>query len=382
MVDLIQVLSRRASSVLAANWGAPQRYLAAAGLTGVALMVRLWLAPPTAGLPFITFFPAAALAAIIGGLGPGLFAALLGTALAYTLFLPAGHYTPWTIIIHLADAVMVCSAIEGMRRYYRRVADTTSQLVEARNHADEARRSAETATVAKTNFLAAVSHDLRQPFQAMRLYHSILETKAGPELAPVVDHLGRAMASGEELLAAILEMSVLDTGTVTAKPTYFPIDAVLAEVADDCEAMARAANLCLRRVRSRAVVRSDRVLFKRLMRNLTVNAIRYTQEGCILLGCRYRDGGLLVQVVDTGIGISRAAQAMIFEDFFQIGNDARDKSQGLGLGLAIVRRLSRLLGHPVTVTSTLGKGTIFTVTMELAGRDQPARAGEESFGDY
>lgn len=228
-----------------------------------------------------------------------------------------------------------------------------------------ARAEAETASSAKSTFLAAASHDLRQPFQAMRLFHQILEAKAGPELALVVDHLGKAMSSGEELLAGILDLSVLETGSIEPNPSNFPIGEVLIEIADDCAAVAKAANLTLHCVAVNAIVHTDRILLKRMVRNLVVNAIRYTNEGGILIGCRRRNGKLVVQVVDTGIGIPQDRLAWIFEEFYQVSNPSRDRARGLGLGLAIVSRLSRLLGHPVAVTSVPGRGSTFSVELAV-----------------
>lgn len=367
--DLAKRATERLPALFTAELSAPKRYLVAVALTALALGLRLWLGPVNLGRPFITFFPAAALAAIIGGLGPGLLVAGLSAVLAVWLFLPPGQFGAWSVFIYLADEVLVCSAIEAMHRYYRHYSKAVSEMQAARDAADEARRTAENANAAKTVFLAATSHDLRQPFQAMRLFHEVLREKAGPELSPIVDHLGKAISSGEELLSAFLDLSVLDAGTIEVRKTVFPVDLVLAEVADDCGSMAEAANLRLRRVRSTAVVFSDRVLLRRIVRNLLVNAIRYTPEGGILIGCRRRDGKLIIQVADTGIGISRDKLDLVFNDFYQIGNQARDKSQGLGLGLAIVSRLGRLLGHSVSVASKLDKGSIFSVEVELMGCD-------------
>lgn len=239
------------------------------------------------------------------------------------------------------------------------------RLIDAREAAiTQAKAEAEAANRAKTDFLAAASHDLRQPFQAMRLYQTVLEAKAGPELEAVVAALGRAMASGEELLSAILDLSVLDAGKYAAKISEFAVSDVLAEVLDDCTPAAVAKGLSLRMVPTRLVIRSDRVLFKRMVRNLVVNAIKYTDKGGVLIGCRRRRASWQVCVFDTGIGMPEDRLAMIFEDFYQIGNPERDKTQGLGLGLAIVSRLSRLLRHKVAVTSRLGRGSTFAIEVE------------------
>ncbi|MBC7907656.1 MAG: PAS domain-containing protein [Rhodospirillaceae bacterium] len=234
---------------------------------------------------------------------------------------------------------------------------------------EQAKRDVEYANQGKSSFLAAASHDLRQPFQAMRLFHQVLETRCDETLRPVVQHLGTAMANGEELLSSLLDISTLDAGRVEAKITFMAIGPILSEVVADCSSVAEAAKLKLVAMPCRAVVRSDRVLLKRMIRNLLVNSIRYTKEGGIVLGCRYRGDHLVIQVVDTGIGIARERQEMIFENFYQIGNPSRESSRGMGLGLAIVSRLGKLLEHPVTVSSRLGHGSIFSIQVPLAGRD-------------
>lgn len=234
---------------------------------------------------------------------------------------------------------------------------------------EQAKRQAEFANLGKSNFLAAASHDLRQPFQAMRLFHQVLERRCDESLRPVVDHLGKAMTNGEELLSALLDVSTLDAGKTEPKIALMTIGPILDEVVADCTSVAEAANLRLVAVPCHAVVRSDRILLKRMIRNLLVNSIRYTKTGGILLGCRRRGDQLVIQVVDTGIGIAPDRQEMIFEDFYQIDNPAREGSRGLGLGLAIVSRLGRLLDHPVGVSSRQEHGSVFSIQVPRARQD-------------
>ncbi|MGE5506138.1 MAG: sensor histidine kinase [Actinomycetota bacterium] len=229
------------------------------------------------------------------------------------------------------------------------------------SQATEARQAAEAASTAKSNFLAAISHDLRQPFQALNLFHQVLEMQAGPELGPVVDNMAKALHSGEELLAALAEVSVIEAGRVQPVLAEVGIDELLADIVEECAPLADKRGLALRRVPTCARVRSDRVLLRRILRNLVVNAIRYTERGGIVLGCRHRPGAVRIQVADTGIGIPADQLDRIFEDFYQIGNPARDRAQGLGLGLSIVSRLAALMGYPVSVRSAAGSGSVFTV---------------------
>jgi signal transduction histidine kinase len=344
---------------LALRRNRPAAYATAVIMVAVALVLRLVLAPVEPGLlPYITFFPAVSLAAMIGGAGPGMMAALICAALAWRVFLPA-EMQLGSSVIYLADGVLIALAAHVLHR-------SLDRLQTAKEEAEAARRAADEASAAKSAFLAAVSHDLRQPVQAMRLFHTVMAEQAGPDLAPVVVRMGQALTSGEELLAGIVELSVLETGQVTATSGSFAVGEALAEVIADCAPAAAAANLRLRWVPSSVVLVSDRVLFKRMVRNLVMNAIRYTRRGGIVVGCRHRNGGLMVQVVDSGIGIPLDRQKMIFEAFYQLGNPARDRSKGLGLGLAIVQRLGALLGYPVSVCSQVGKGSVFSIEVATA----------------
>jgi signal transduction histidine kinase/CheY-like chemotaxis protein len=246
-------------------------------------------------------------------------------------------------------------------------AQLTVEIAE-RRRAEEAERSArgeaERANAAKSKFLATASHDLRQPFQAMRLFHHILQSRlADPGTREIATRLGEAMMAGEELLNALLDISTLEAGTVEPRLSDFPIQPMVTRLAQEFEAQSLAKGLDFRMVPSSAVVRSDPVLLERMLRNLLNNALRYTPRGSILLGCRRMGDRLNLAVLDTGIGIPLEKQQSVFEDFFQIGNPERDRSQGLGLGLPIVARMARLLDHPISVRSALGRGSAFSISV-------------------
>ncbi|MBF0305087.1 MAG: HAMP domain-containing histidine kinase, partial [Alphaproteobacteria bacterium] len=162
----------------------------------------------------------------------------------------------------------------------------------------------------------------------------------------------KALESGEELLAALLDVSTLEAGVTPVHRRAFPLQCVLAGLANEAAPVAAAKNLSLRVVPSGAIVDSDPVLLARMLRNLVVNAIRYTQTGGVLIGCRGRGDRLRIEVRDSGVGIPAAEHGLIFEDFYQIGNEARDRSIGLGLGLSVVSRCARLLDHPLSLRST------------------------------
>jgi signal transduction histidine kinase len=246
-------------------------------------------------------------------------------------------------------------------------AQLTVEITERRRAEEAERRArgeAERANAAKSKFLATASHDLRQPFQAMRLFHHILQSRLTDNATrEIATRLGEAMQAGEELLNALLDISTLEAGTVEPRVSEFPIQPMLTRLAQEFEAQAAAKGLDFRMAPSSAVVRSDSVLLERMVRNLLNNALRYTQRGGILLGCRRGTGRLSLAVVDTGIGIAPEKQQAVFEDFFQIGNPERDRSQGLGLGLPIVARMARLLDHPIAVRSVPGRGSAFAISV-------------------
>nr|WP_295834672.1 ATP-binding protein [uncultured Azospirillum sp.] len=250
-------------------------------------------------------------------------------------------------------------------------ADATAvALAEARAETAQARADAERARTAKGKFLSAASHDLRQPFQAMHLFHHLLSGRlTDPASIELANKLEQAIIGGETLLRALLEVSALEAGLVTAKPQTFPVDELLAKMLEEFGPEAEAKGLRFNVHPLDAQVTSDPVLMERLLRPIMANALRYTLKGGVLLAARRRGANLRIEVWDTGVGIDPANHAVIFEDFHQLGNPGRDRKQGLGLGLAIVRRLAQVLGHTVTVRSKPGKGSVFAVEVPLAGND-------------
>lgn len=243
-----------------------------------------------------------------------------------------------------------------------------------------AQRDADRANLAKSHFLAAASHDLRQPFQALRLYLDILGERlaASPHLA-VVGKASAALAAGENLLHALLDVSKLDAGVVAVQRRAVAFADLAAGVAAPCGDLARSKGLEFTVVPSSAAIDSDPVLLSRLLRNLVDNAIKYTERGRILLGCRRLKDCVRIEVWDTGLGIPDELQERIFDDFYQVGNPGRDQVNGLGIGLAVVRRTAVLLGHGVTVRSWPGRGSVFAITAtsssSCAPHPSPAAAG-------
>ena len=236
---------------------------------------------------------------------------------------------------------------------------------------------AEQASQAKTRFLAAASHDLRQPLHALAMFAGALREAEAPEdTRRIAEHIDASIGVMHLLLGALLDISRLDAGVVEVHPQNFAIQPMLERLAREHAADAEAQGLRLRVRQSAAFVRSDPVLLERMLRNLLGNALRYTDRGGVLVGGRRRGTHLLLQVADTGRGIPPAEQERVFEEFYQLANPERDRAKGLGLGLAIVRRMGGLLGCPVTLRSVPGRGSVFTVAVPLAspGPSDPVAA--------
>nr|WP_249157508.1 PAS domain-containing hybrid sensor histidine kinase/response regulator [Bradyrhizobium diazoefficiens] len=236
---------------------------------------------------------------------------------------------------------------------------------------EQAKAEAEQANLGKTRFLAAASHDLLQPLNAARLFLSALDESlhaasrsgAAEKERTLTGSAITALRSTEHVLDRLLDISSYDAGAVRAEISDFPIADLFVQLNVEFSAMARERGLVLRVVDCRHAVRSDPHLLRRILQNLLSNALRYTPRGRILLGCRRRGNALRIEVWDTGVGIAAADQKRIFEEFQRL---AQGSEKGLGLGLAIVDRVSRLLGHPVDVRSRPGHGSCFAVTVPLA----------------
>jgi len=235
----------------------------------------------------------------------------------------------------------------------------------------EARREADRANVAKSKFLAAASHDLRQPVQSLMLLMEVLSSRVGdPMTRNVLGTMERALGALKMLLDGLLDVSRLEAGAVVPEVEVFALSEVMDRVAANSRPIAVQKGLLLHIVPSSVHVRSDPMLLGRILQNLVENALRYTDKGRILIGCRRRGHTLRIEVWDTGIGIPADQQDDIFQEFVQVGNASRNRDQGLGLGLAVVRRLSVMLDHQVTVRSTPGQGSVFAIEVPVA--DPPA----------
>ena len=238
-----------------------------------------------------------------------------------------------------------------------------------------AKAEAEQANLSKTRFLLAASHDLHQPLNAARLFLGALADEvSGERPHELIERVESALESVDDLLSALLDISRLDAGVWPVQRESFPLAPLLARLAHEYRPQAQALGLAMRVVPSSLVVHTDRRLLERVMRNLISNAIRYTGCGRILVGCRGGGGEARLVVADTGIGIPDEKRQLIFEEFRQLGNNPRRDDKGVGLGLAIVERIVRLLGLSITVDSWPGRGSCFALHVPLGVPEAPPAA--------
>lgn len=242
-----------------------------------------------------------------------------------------------------------------------------------------AKEEAERADRAKTRFLAAASHDLRQPLHAMQMYIAALRQRVKDKQGiAIIDDIHAVAHAAARLLNSLLDVSQLEAGAIKPQLEVFAVQDLLKKVSISFMPLAEKRGLELRVVQTSSHVYSDPALMERIIGNFLSNAIRYTESGRILLGCRNRGRDVLIQVCDTGVGVPENQLHAIFEDFHQLQNDERDRSKGLGLGLAIVRRLADCLDHQVEVKSKVGRGSCFGVLAERASSARSRALRDES----
>ena len=239
-------------------------------------------------------------------------------------------------------------------------------LVEARLR--EAKREAELANLSKTKFLAAVSHDLLQPLNAARLFTSALLEQPAEPSGGLVRNISNSLEDVENLLGTLVDISKLDAGVIKPDIAPFAVSELLENLAMEFRQIAGAERLQLDFIPSSALVRSDIQLLARILRNLLTNALRYTESGRVLLGCRRHRQSLSIEVWDSGIGIPQDKLQEIFQEFKRGEQQRPNQDRGLGLGLAIVDKIARMLGHRIRVTSQPGRGSCFAVEVPLTRR--------------
>lgn len=270
-------------------------------------------------------------------------------------------------------AEQVRERTEALNHTMEELKASNKALSWAREEAETTKLEAERANLSKTKFLAAVSHDLLQPLNAARLFTSaLLEHSFGPKAEGLVRSVSTSLDDVENLLGTLVDISKLDAGVIKPDVMAFDLRDLLNNIAREFRQMALVEGLQLDFVPSSAVVESDSQLLARILRNFLTNAIRYTGNGRILLGVRRQRGHVLLQVWDTGPGIPADKLTEIFQEFKRIRPTGSQPDKGLGLGLAIVDKISRMLGHEVTVDSVEGKGSVFSVRAPL-GKLKPKR---------
>lgn len=265
------------------------------------------------------------------------------------------------IMLSMSIAFAFMCAEEDEKHLRRTIELKTAEL-------REAKAAAERASAAKTRFIGAAGHDLRQPVHALRLLASAalgLVPPKNEELSGLIADMAKSTAQLSEYLHALMDISKLDAGVVVPEVRDVDIGDLFTDLELQFRQEAIAADVSLQFVRSSAVVLADPFLLKRILANLISNAVKFAEGGTVLVGCRHRRGGIEIQVCDNGCGIDGIAIPIIFDEFRQIGNDARQSTKGIGIGLCIVQRLCSLLHYTISVRSRPGEGSVFGVTIPL-----------------
>jgi Na+/proline symporter/signal transduction histidine kinase/CheY-like chemotaxis protein len=274
------------------------------------------------------------------------------------------------LVITFSDVTPSFEAAEALERanatLEKRVRDRTEELTRLNSELALAKSTAEDANISKTRFLAAASHDILQPLNAARLYvTSLVERQSGGEDSRLVENIDDSLEAIEEILGALLDISRLDAGAMTPSISSFKIGDLMRSLEIEFAPSARAKGLELTFVSSSLPVQSDRSLLRRLLQNFISNAIKYTPQGRVLVGCRRHGQSVKIGVFDTGVGIPIVKRGEIFKEFHRLEQGARI-ARGLGLGLSIVERLARVLNHGIAIDANPAGGSVFSVTVPTA----------------
>ncbi len=275
----------------------------------------------------------------------------------------------------LADAALLVLLIAPVLYFFlfRPMVAHIREHVQFEHELEGAKATADRANNAKSRFLAAASHDLRQPLSALKLYTGVLKEKVDPDDQALLVEMDECVASLSDLLSKLLDLSKLDAGAVVPQISDFNVDELFEKVHASYAPDAALKGLNLRCGPCGLTARTDPVLFQRIVGNLVSNAIEYSERGCVLVACRRHQGKRWVEVWDSGIGIPQDKLEEVFEEFKQLGNSAR--GQGSGLGLTIVARTADLLGLQVRVRSRVARGSMFAVELPLGDKAAVAPAG-------
>jgi signal transduction histidine kinase len=344
-----------------AIWGAGPPLFLIETPSADTLLTGILLAAAGLGAPLVSAWRAAVYISLLPALTP------LLVTLAIRAFTSVSPVSANSLLL----AAVVAAFLLVLERLTMAQNDTLAALLATRfrneDLVQQLRSQIEVGTRAnqeKTRFVASAAHDLRQPLHALGMFCATLEQRLlnTPE-KPLVRNMMRAIESLEDSFGSMLDISRLDAGVVQTVAQTFPIRDIFRRLYQHFGGDAEARDLALRFRASRRVVRSDPLLLERVLANLVQNALRYTRRGGVLIAARRHSRGIALEIWDTGVGIPADKLDMIFREFYQIDNPERDRSSGLGMGLAIVHRLCNLLGHPLEVHSTVGKGSLFRLVV-------------------
>ena len=289
------------------------------------------------------------------------------------------RYTPLHKVEEFEDEKVILAREDELGRMGRSFNRLKQDLWEQSEGLQNAKIDAERANKAKSLFLASASHDLRQPLNAMQMYIAALQSKVkDKEILRIIEDINSVSMSTARLLNALLDVSELEVGAIKPRFESFSVNNMLISIFQSFLPLAKDKGLNFRVVPSSLYVRSDPALLERILGNFMSNAIRYTNKGSVLIGCRKRGDKVVIEVWDTGCGISDDQMSLIYEDFYQIENKERDRGKGLGLGLALAKRLAESLEHSINSKSTLGAGSCFSVAVDIA-ENNTENNQEESF---
>jgi signal transduction histidine kinase/CheY-like chemotaxis protein len=277
------------------------------------------------------------------------------------------RYSPLHKVEEIEDEQNILSREDELGRMGRSFNRLKKDLWEQGEGLQTAKLDAERANKAKSVFLASASHDLRQPLNAMQMYIAALQSKVkDKEILRIIEDINSVSISTARLLNALLDVSELEVGAIKPRKEVFSVNNILISIFQSFLPLAKDKELDFRVVPSSLYVESDPALLERILGNFMSNAIRYTDKGSVLIGCRKRGDKVSIEVWDTGCGISDDQMSLIYEDFYQVENKERDRGKGLGLGLALAKRLADSLEHTIDSKSRLGSGSYFSVNVDLA----------------
>ena len=304
--------------------------------------------------------------------------------LAIRLFMEGGIFIPFggAAVFYIAASTIFArqyhdATLESLRLRYENIG-LIEKVTQEKEKFQHEKRVAEEANIAKSKFLAATSHDLRQPLHALGLLISTLESTNDPILRKkILNQTKESVNALDDLFNSLLDISKLDAGIVAVKTEDISLNELFCRLSNEFKPLASEKNVELKFRKANYIVWTDLVLLDRILRNIISNAVSYTEEGKILVCARSIGNEVSISILDQGIGIPENELENVFSEFSQLHNPERDRNKGIGLGLAIVRRLCNLLGHSYKFQSELGKGTYFNISVPK-GNDTIDRKFEKS----